>query len=328
MPAHAAVITSGVFVKNIALYFDRPRPPQGRGGGNAAALAALLRRSDGQLVWSPDTGPPARGVVQAYHFLAEHWTPDDRLFVFGAGRAAGCARTLVRLLGTVGVLRPDDDPAELLDHLLRSYAAPRSAHDAADWARIGRLAEQLYGRRAVTVDYLGLWHAVGSGVTEGFPTVRAGRHALAIDARVAPASFGSDREDVHEVWFRGAHTDLVRGRHASSALADIALAWVLDGAVTAGVQVSDPAAAPAPTAADALAGGVHPMPLRRVPDDAAVHASVECYLRAHPRYWRRLPARVQWADADWVARGERLVAGPPTTHIETPAAAPALASVS
>jgi hypothetical protein len=36
------------------------------------------------------------------------------------------------------------------------------------------------------------------------------------------------------------------------------------------------------------------------------------YLRAHPEYWRRLPAQVVWADTDWLARSERLVhAGPP-----------------
>ena len=47
---------------------------------------------------------------------------------------------------------------------------------------------------------------------------------------------------------------------------------------------------------------------------ALVHASVDVYLRAHPDYWRRLPAHVVWADTDWLARSERLV------HAEPPAA--------
>jgi hypothetical protein len=48
-----------------------------------------------------------------------------------------------------------------------------------------------------------------------------------------------------------------------------------------------------------------------------VHASVDVYLRAHPEYWRRLPAHVVWADTDWLARSERLVdAGPLTAPVE------------
>ena len=328
-------------MKNIALYFDRPHPG---GGGNAAALAALLHRSDGQIVWSPDAGPPRaprrrpldavrRQVGQAYDFLGEHWEPGDRLFVFGSGRAGSCAQTLVRLLGTVGVLRPDDDPAQLRDYLLTAYAVPATARDGADWARVTRLAAQLHGQPPVAVDYLGLWHAAGppgrTGRTADLsPAVLAARHALAIDARVAPVLLGGDREDVQQVWFRGARCDLTRGRHASAALADIALEWVLDGAVAAGLDLADPVAAPASTADDALAGSAHPVPLRRVPEDAAVHASVERYLRAHPGYWRRLPARIRWVDPEWAARGERLMAVPPSTRIETLAAPPVLASVS
>jgi hypothetical protein len=61
------------------------------------------------------------------------------------------------------------------------------------------------------------------------------------------------------------------------------------------------------------------MSLRRLPLGASVHASVDIYLRVHPQYWRRLPARVMWADVEWLARGERLVhtAKPPA-----PTAAP------
>ncbi len=52
--------------------------------------------------------------------------------------------------------------------------------------------------------------------------------------------------------------------------------------------------------------------LRRLPASPLVHASVDVYLRAHPEYWRRLPAHVVWADTDWLARSERLVdAGSP-----------------
>ena len=142
--------------------------------------------------------------------------------------------------------------------------------------------------------------------------VVAGRHAVAIDGGYGPfgehlVAAGNDR--IEEVWFRGAHCDIAGGTGACWPLADIALDWVLDGAVRAGatVRAGDRNQAPAPTDLDALAGSARTISCRSLPPDSLVHASVDIYLRAHPEYWRRLPARVLWADVDWLARGERLV---------------------
>ena len=117
-------------MKNLVMCFDstndRPGP---RDATNAEALFRLLDATDdGQLTWydageaalsSPQLFNPAarqwRGtvaaaaresVVDAYFFLAEHWEPDDRIFLLGGGRGAYCARALARMLGTVGML-PD-----------------------------------------------------------------------------------------------------------------------------------------------------------------------------------------------------------------------------
>ena len=93
-------------------------------------------------------------------------------------------------------------------------------------------------------------------------------------------------------------------------LADITLDWILDGAVRAGavLRAESPYAPTAtPTELDALTDGARTISLRSLPPDARVHASVDVYLRAHPEYWRRLPAEVVWADTDWLARSERLV---------------------
>ncbi len=62
------------------------------------------------------------------------------------------------------------------------------------------------------------------------------------------------------------------------------------------------------------------MSWRRPPVDAAVHASVEVDLQAHPEYWRRLPARIVWADADWIARAERRVTSSPSALDSLPLA--------
>jgi hypothetical protein len=155
-----------------------------------------------------------------------------------------------------------------------------------------------------------------------------GRHAVAVDG----GSLGrglvnvpSDR--VEEVWFRGGHRDVAGGAGACEPLAGIALDWILDGALAEGALLrADDAAVPcAPSQTDALAGSARSLPLRRLPVDARVHASVDVYLRAHPEYWGRLPARIVWSDQDWLARGERLVASA-ATPITVPAELAAVAS--
>ena len=143
--------------------------------------------------------------------------------------------------------------------------------------------------------------------------VVAGRHAVAIDGGYGP--FGEHlvapgNERIDEVWFRGAHCDIAGGSGACWPLADITLDWILDGAVRAGAVLrpeSPYAPTATPTELDALTDGARTISLRSLPPNARVHASVGIYLRAHPEYWRRLPAHVVWADMDWLARSERLV---------------------
>ncbi|MFS0899084.1 phospholipase effector Tle1 domain-containing protein [Mycolicibacterium litorale] len=326
-------------MKNIVMCFDRTQDHPGRRAStNAGALFGLVESSPRQLTWY-DAGGPAqplrRGVnalrwrhtaaesarasiVDAYRFLVDVWRPGDEIYLFGVGRGASCARELARLLGTIGVWHDRRD--HLLDYLLDAYVLPRTDRTAADWARVGRLAAVLTGRReaAVPVRYLGLWDAVTvPGVarpTDELANVAAGRHAIAIDGGRFGERVGATT--VEEVWFRGAHCDVAGTRGACWQLADIPLDWVLDGAVRAGARLRGGCRLPTPTEFDALAGSSHPLSMRKVPEDARVHASVELYLRAHPQYWRRLPARVEWADAEWLARGERLV----HTHAPLPIA--------
>jgi hypothetical protein len=156
---------------------------------------------------------------------------------------------------------------------------------------------------------------------EPLTNVVAGRHAVAIDGRHGPRRLVSSPDCVEEVWFRGAHCDVAGGPGACWPLADIALDWVLDGAMRAGVTMREDShrQAPAPSEFDALPGSARTVSLRRLPADPLVHASVDIYLRAHPEYWRRLPGRVLWADTDWLARGERLVHAEPTVDAESAA---------
>jgi hypothetical protein len=334
-------------VKNIVLCFDRARDHPGpRDATNAEGLLRLLDESDEQITWyHPGTrmhaydarlsarlrwraaaGHDARATIaEAYEFLVDWWEPGDRMYVFGVGRGAHCAHALTRLLGTVGVL-PD-----LMDFVLAAYALPRTHRSPQDWRRVALVAARLAGKReiGVPVQFFGLWDLVttpGSRATkEPLANVVSGRHAVAVDGRYVPRHLVSSPECVEEVWFRGAHCDVAGGPGACWPLADIALDWMLEGAVQAGITVRNGCRndAPIPSAHDALAGSAHTMSLRRPPAGAHVHASVDVYLRAHPEYWRRLPAHVVWADPDWLARGERLVHTEPAT---VPAEAEVLAA--
>lgn len=332
-------------MKNIALCFDCVRGLGGTGGTtNAAALADLMRSQDGQIVWSPTDAGPSRlrgprlskelaraAITEAYEFLVAEWTPGDRIFLLGAGRGGACAQALAQLLGAVGVLSQDVPgwtAEDFREYVLSTYVLPRTRRDDTDWEHIGQLAARLSGRTdvAVPVNFLGLWDTValpGLPRTGALTNVLAARHAVAIDGRARRRGtplLGDSGDAVQEVWFRGDHCDVTGGPTACPPLAGIACDWVLDGAVQAGAQLRPCPQRCAPSAVDALAGNAHTVSLRTVPAGALVHASVQSYLRAHPSYWRRLPARVQWADPDWAARSERLVPGSPPISLAPPAA--------
>lgn len=330
-------------MKNVVLCFDhtdeRPGP---RDATNTEVLFRLLDIDDEQLGWYHSGATPSRtrfsrrgratavtearsALLEAYRFLGDCWEPGDAIYLFGGADGGHRARELAALLGSVGLLPEGSD--DLVSYALATYALPRTTRTPQDWEHVKGLAAGLIGNSesTVPVKFLGLWDAVripGAGRrTAPLTNVEHGRHALAIDA-LRPAS--RDGGAIDEVWFRGGHCDIAGGTGACWALADIAMDWMLDGAVDAGLRV--PVRLSAPTDLDALAGTAPTFGMVRPPLDSPVHASVELYLRAHPQYWRRLPARIQWADADWLARGERLLPMPVQAEPAAPVVLTAAAS--
>lgn len=286
---------------NIVLCFDQA------GETNAAAVFRRVDPAD-QISWHRHTSRRSeqarQAVSAAYDFLTEHWHPGDPVYVFGAGSGAACAQALARLLGTIGVL-----DGELRDYMLSTYALPRTERSAQEWRRVTEVAAGLAERDdiAVPVRFLGLWDSAPIRGAGGPVDVVEGRHALAIDG--GPSLQRVDGVD--EVWFRGNHRDIVGGA--------LTLEWMLDGAAQAGLRLDT-----APSVHAEPDGSALTLALRRLPEAAAVHASVQMHLHNHPRYWRRLPARVQWHDLDWLDRGERLLAAERTAP--TPARVLATAS--
>ncbi|WP_018598671.1 DUF2235 domain-containing protein [Mycobacterium sp. 155] len=332
-------------MKNIVLCFDhtdqRPGP---RDATNTEALFRLLDIDHDQLGWYHSGATSVRAtrfprrrrgaavadardaLLEAYRFLGDCWEPGDAIYLFGGADGGDRARELAALLGSVGLLPERSD--DLVTYALATYALPRTARTRQDWEHVNRLAAELIGdsESTVPVRFLGLWDAVrtpGARHRTGpLTNVKTGRHAMAIDA-LRPAAAG-DHGAMDEVWFRGGHCDIAGGTGACWALAEIAMDWILSGAAEAGLRVSERLSSP--NELDALAGTAPAFGIVHPQLDAPVHASVELYLRAHPHYWRRLPARIEWADSDWLARGERLMSAPAQAEPVVPEVLAAAAS--
>ena len=89
--------------------------------------------------WRGSVAAAAReSVIDAYFFLAEHWEPEDRIFLLGAGRGAYCARALARMLGTVGMMADRAD--HFVEYALAAYALPGQRRTTQDWKQIHQLA--------------------------------------------------------------------------------------------------------------------------------------------------------------------------------------------
>lgn len=315
-------------MKKLVMCFDRTRRDcEPDTATNASRLFHLLDDGADQLAWyHSSVGPggtkmPRRcrtsaddaraAITEAYQFLIDRWEPGDRIYLFGIGRGGYCAQALTRLLSTVGVL------PELMDYVLGAYALPRTRRTRQDWMRVTQVASGLAQQREVPVPvrFLGLWDALKvSGVPrwsmpDPMPNVEVGRHAVAIDGRPGERLVTSASGRIEEVWFRGAHRDVAGGADACEPLAEITFDWMLDGALGAGLTLAAERmnTVPGPGLFDALAETPPTISLRKLPENAAIHSSVELYLREHPRYWKRLPVHVAWSDRDWAARGERLV---------------------
>lgn len=302
-------------MKNILFCFDVG------GAGSASQLVGLLKRSDDQVVWQDgytqgNAFDVARAAIaNAYGFLSRTWEPGDLIFVFGSGRGGYQAHALAHLLGTVGVLAPS--LSDLVDFALNAYGLPRTPRLRCDWWRVRQLIDDLSGeaKKASSATFLGTWGAIRVPGLPPLPSnapidVTDARHALAIDGgslhwQIMPAQ----SPGTQTLWFRGDQRDIAGGDGACRPLTGIAVDWILDGALAAGARLrSDaPGDVPVPSHADAFAGSAHGMLWRRTLFGATVHASVAAYLQAHPTYRRRLPSDLTWADAEWLARGERLV---------------------
>ncbi len=200
-------------------------------------------------------------IRDAYVFLADHYAPDDRLFLFGFSRGAYTARSLAGLLKMYGLIEPGNAP--LAPYAIRMMFAINRARRRGD-DRVARevfdLAERFrntYSRQC-KVHFAGLWDTVSSvgwlahptrlPYTANNPDVTIARHAVAIDEHRAffppnlwrpSARPPSGPRDLKQVWFPGSHCDVGGGypEGPESAQSKYPLAWMIGEARQAGLLV-------------------------------------------------------------------------------------------
>jgi hypothetical protein len=192
-------------------------------------------------------------VAEAYSFLCNQYQPGDRIFLFGFSRGAFTVRAVAGLIEVFGLLRTGQE--HLLPTLLRLYRNPgRRPSDLKD--RVAPLRER-FCRPGVPVHFIGVWDTVETvGISQMLgtqnkmnrtvkPSYQHVRHALALDElrwtfepRVydPPTTPLDSKRSFHQVWFRGAHSD-VGGGYQQAGLSNIALQWMAGQAHDRGLRI-------------------------------------------------------------------------------------------
>jgi len=208
-------------------------------------------------------------MLAAYRFLAQNYEPGDEIFVFGFSRGAFTARTLVGMIGYVGLITKralvDDQLSRARDfYKLRKQDDDTRTPDLVAWR-----TEHCHATTPIA--FVGVFDTVGAlGVPGAMflaprfhnlglsDEVACARHALAIDeyrlkfepslwaAKSGAPSSGGPRsggpaEDarVKQVWFRGAHSD-VGGGYGETGLSDSTLLWMATEAHAQGLVFDVP----------------------------------------------------------------------------------------
>ncbi|MET0115993.1 MAG: DUF2235 domain-containing protein [Sedimenticola sp.] len=188
-------------------------------------------------------------IIEAYRFLCLNYAPGDEIYLLGFSRGAFTVRSLVGLVGTVGLLPKSNEyfTPEAYD-LYRSKDNPSQFR-------------QQYETLDVKIRFLGVFDTVGAlGIPIGilnwltasrhqFHRVGLGDnvdhafHALALDERrrqFAPTLWKPDQAvpstNMEQVWYVGVHTN-IGGGYAPDGLANIPLHSMKNRMIKLGLQL-------------------------------------------------------------------------------------------
>jgi uncharacterized protein (DUF2235 family) len=194
-------------------------------------------------------------VTKAYRFLALNYEPGDEIYVFGFSRGAYTARSVVGMIGRVGLLTCDALIADKLPEAVDRYRQHSGKGRAFGSSNAEFIRDHCFTPK---IAFVGVFDTVGA---LGVPGALSNRHkfhsvtlsdavlcarqALAIDERrikfepalwEADPSLGPGEEQrVKQVWFEGVHSD-VGGGYGDTGLSDTALLWMAEEATRAGLD--------------------------------------------------------------------------------------------
>jgi len=290
-PPRRGAASTETMPRNLVVMLDGTGNEIGRNLSNVLKLFRIAKKNERQLIYyDPGVGTigepsPWRrlrqnarkvlglttgwgldeNVLEAYSWLCRTWQEGDRIWLFGFSRGAWTARVLGGLIHMIGLLRPEQ--LNMCGYAMVAYKKASEKDDlsiAWDFARVS-------AARRATIHFVGVWDTVASVIvprwdrlipsletlpyTEQNPSVRAFRHALAIDERrrmfrasrwkpgqkyvAKPFSSGEPPDqDALEMWFAGVHSDVGGGYpEAESGLSKFPLIWIVEAARADGLVI-------------------------------------------------------------------------------------------
>jgi len=202
----------------------------------------------------------ADNILDGYRFLVANYEQGDQIFLFGFSRGAYTARSLGGMIRKVGILNRKS--VGRYTEAIKLYRRPDATADG-EAAKAFRQSFSICGDQPTPIHMVGVFDTVGAlGIPlrglrwftkkdEQFHDVQLSRsvehafHALAVDEHRAPFRptlwlTRDENQDVQQVWFAGAHSD-VGGGYAETGLSDIALQWMIDRAKGVGLAFDEEA---------------------------------------------------------------------------------------
>jgi hypothetical protein len=191
-------------------------------------------------------------VTHGYRFLALNYEPGDEIFVFGFSRGAYTARSLVGMIGRIGLLTRDALIANKLPEAVDRYRNQPGRSRGFGSSNSEFKRDHCHEPK---VAFLGVFDTVGALGVPGalrqrhkfhdvklHPSVACARQALAIDEqriKFEPSLWEADGSEdfdtrVKQVWFEGVHSD-VGGGYGDTGLSDTALLWMVREANSRGL---------------------------------------------------------------------------------------------
>ncbi len=294
--------------KNIVICFDGTGNDFNGCISNIAKVAALCKYDSNQLIfYSPGVGTDnivfhkfkdffgetfgkafgygiGKLMIFAYIFLVNHYSPGDKVYIFGFSRGAYTARSFASVIYKCDILRPEN--VHLVNYIAKMYLSKEKPN---------ALFKHTFCN-ACTPHFLGVWDTVDSrgefdkqlypmDITL-HPDISYAYQALAIDEKrymFKPVLLNEDKIDsrvVEQVWFAGCHSD-VGGGNPSDRLSDISLKWMLTKAKNCGLNLIDTwetALKPKPgyMSSESYEGfyKIWKPVLREIPEYANIHQSV------------------------------------------------------